>query len=451
MWFIKKKDNGRKKREEIKPQTLPSPELTYLEDRLKKEQKKGALLLKSFDMIDDGVVIIEEDGNPVKTNEKAKYMLETAGIKEEDLQNIKEIVDERGFIKSGNQFFRLSEKSFDGKKLILLKDVTHLKRLVDDVVCVLAEDIATTIYNVAKSKLLSDILNNYTDIKFKALLERLSEESKGLENLNQFIDGVKNKVEESKKVLTIIQTISEQTNLLSLNAAIEAARAGDVGKGFAVVADEIRQLASKTSRNAEEIANIIESIVGSVEKTSKASMSTSANLMDIINEFKREFEKLYLSINNLNNFTTEALEEQLESWANVLKSQEIYPDKNLTLYLDLLQRIIDHSVYMKNLTDVISGKSDWTPPHFTECALGKWYYSVGKEEVSKIGPEAVDRFAGIEDPHKEFHKLGDEILENFKKGKIVEAMEQSFELINVSQKVVESIKKLAETVKSCSV
>ena len=448
MWFIKKKEE---KKEETKPQKITPPELTYLEERLKKEQIKSSLLYESYDLIDDGVIIVGEDGKIFKINKNAKKIMSLLGIGEDNVEKLNEFVDERGFIKSGDQFYRLEEKSFDGKKIILLKKITLLKRLIDDVVCVLAEDTAITIYNVAKSKLLSDILNTYTEIKFKDLLERLFEESKGLENLNQFIEGAKSKVEESKKVLTIIQAISEQTNLLSLNAAIEAARAGDVGKGFAVVADEIRQLASKTSQNAEEIRKIIESIVDSVEKTSRASSKTSINLIDIMNEFKGEFEKLYSSINNLNNFTSEALDEQLESWKNVLKSQEIYPDKNLTLYLDLLQRIIDHSVYMKNLTDVISGKSEWTPPHFTECALGKWYYTVGKEDVSKMGSEAVERFSNIEEPHKEFHQLGNDILENFKKGKVVEAMEQSFDLISLSQKVVESIRKLAEIVKRCSI
>ena len=450
MWFIKKKKEE-KISEETKPQKITPPELTYLEDRLKREQIKSSLLYRSYDLINDGIIILGEDGKPVKINKEAEKILRSLGIDEENVEKLNEIVDDRGFIKSVDQFYKLEEKNFDGKKIILLQKITLVKRLIDDVVCILAEDTAITIYNVAKSKLLSDILNTYTDVKFKNLLERLFEESKGLENLNQFIYGVKNKVEESKKVLTIIHTISEQTNLLSLNAAIEAARAGDVGKGFAVVADEIRQLASKTSQNAEEIRRIIESIVDSVDKTSKASSKTSANLIDIMNEFKGEFEKLYSSINNLNNFTSAALDEQLESWKNVLKSQEIYPDKKLTLYLDLLQRIIDHSVYMKNITEVISGKSEWTPPHFTECTLGKWYYSVGKGEISEIGAEALERFSKIEEPHKEFHQLGNKILENFKKGKVVEATEQSFELISLSQNVVEGIKKLAELVKRCNI
>ena len=86
------------------------------------------------------------------------------------------------------------------------------------------------------------------------------------------------------EVISIIQEIAEQTNLLALNATIEAARAGEAGKGFAVVASEVKNLASQTSKATEEIAAHVESIQESTGDT-VAAISAIADQMVTVDEF----------------------------------------------------------------------------------------------------------------------------------------------------------------------
>lgn len=138
-----------------------------------------------------------------------------------------------------------------------------------------------------------------------------------------------NQVEGIYGILQTIQGIAEQTNLLALNAAIEAARAGEQGRGFAVVADEVRNLAGKTQQSTEEIKDMIEGLKEGADRSMKAmneSSTATDKLAESFNTANEQILALFQRLDTVNSMNTQiatASEEQSVLINNVSENTDV--------------------------------------------------------------------------------------------------------------------------------
>lgn len=147
------------------------------------------------------------------------------------------------------------------------------------------------------------------------------------------IDGLAAEVQNISGVLDVIRGIADQTNLLALNAAIEAARAGEAGRGFAVVADEVRALAHRTQQSTAEIEKMIASIQGGASKAVNAMSHSSEraraslDVAEAAGKALAEITAAIVQINERNTTIATATEQQAQVAREV--------DRNLTSIRDL--------------------------------------------------------------------------------------------------------------------